>query len=128
MALSARISPRSLRGRCKCPSGTKKVFVGDSGVRCGKVKAGRFTFVKTPKSCNSASAAKSAAKRRRKKSGTRSSAPSCKYGKLKTPVGNRVCKKKPQVPKSRTGRRSSHEMTMRAARRSPGRFAGYDYY
>ncbi len=89
MALSARISPRSMRGRCKCPSGTKKVFVGPSGVRCGKVKGSgdqrRFEFVRTPKSCNFIPQARSA---------RRGSGAQCRYGRLKNPVGKRVCKKK----------------------------------
>jgi hypothetical protein len=55
--LDAFIRPRSVRGRCACPSGTTKVFVGGYGIRCGQVRRTRsgrkrFAFVKTPKSCN----------------------------------------------------------------------------
>jgi hypothetical protein len=52
------IGPRSVRGRCACPSGSTKVFVGNYGIRCGvvrKVKGQnrkRFAFIPTPKACN----------------------------------------------------------------------------
>jgi hypothetical protein len=57
MALSARIGRRSKIARgCKCPAGSKKVFVGEYGIRCGKVKKvggrKRWSFVKMPKGCN----------------------------------------------------------------------------
>ncbi len=118
MALAARITPRSNRGRCKCPSGTMKVFVGNSGIRCGKVKGSgsnkRFTFVRTPKSCNYVEQARVARGGKRKgRSKSRKSAVSCKFGKLKNPVGRRVCKKKPGGKAL-----SSHARTMRAARRA----------
>ena len=55
--LEALIGPRTIRGRCACPSGTTKVFVGGYGIRCGAVRRTRsgrkrFAFVKTPTNCN----------------------------------------------------------------------------
>lgn len=104
--LGDRISRRGVRAKaCKCPRGSQMTFVGDKGIRCQK-KNGRF--VKTPKACNSKKAARRKLGKSRRPS--RSARETCRG-----PKGKFVaCRKL-----------SSHERTMLAARRSPGRFAGW---
>jgi hypothetical protein len=106
MSLDARIGRFSLRGRCKCPAGTRKVFVGDSGVRCGKVKrvsggGRRWAFVKTPASCNYEGAARASRKRRQQRVCRTAKG---RFKKCPAPFGRR--RREP----------TSHELTMRAAR------------